>query len=195
MTSEGLKQRFQTVRRLFFPQWDRAGQWRVRQVNDLDGAQGRCCPEDRTIRITHLPMGEEGVTLLIHEIGHAVASGGHGKQWQARLERAAAVADRLGRTELAGLLRKEIAAYNDPLAKVTAAGVYGEISDAVVQNPGATFWQVIDCVRRDYGCSRKEFLQHFRRAKHIFDREKREAEEQAKARAQFMAARVEAVQR
>ena len=55
----------------------------------------------------------------------------------------------MGRTEVARLLREEIAGYNDPLARVTAAGVYGEIADAVVENPGATFWTVIDSVRRD----------------------------------------------
>jgi hypothetical protein len=175
------------VRQQFFPRWDRAGRWRVRQFTDLDGAQGRCCREDRTIRVTPL-QGEEGVALLIHEIAHAVATDGHGRKWQARMEQAAVTADQLGRSELAGLLRKETAGYNDPLAKVTAAGVYGEITDAVVENPGVTFWQVIDCVRRDYGCSRKEFLKHFRRAKVVFDREREDAEEAAKARAAWMAA-------
>jgi hypothetical protein len=40
----------------------------------------------------------------------------------------------------------------------------------------------LDRVRRDYGCPRKEFLKHFRRAKAAFDEEKRDAEEAARAR-------------
>jgi hypothetical protein len=103
------------------------------------------------------------------------------------MEPAAEVAEATGRSELAGLLRTEIAGYNNPLAQVTAAGVYGEITDAVVENPGATFWQVIDWIRRDYGCSRKEFLKYFRRAKVVFDREKRDAEEAARAKAKLLA--------
>lgn len=83
MTGKMLRQSFQSVRQQFFPRWDRAGRWRLRQVTDLDGAQGECCREDHTIRITHLPEGDEGTVLLIHEIGHAVANGGHGRLWWA----------------------------------------------------------------------------------------------------------------
>lgn len=184
----GLKREFQTVRQQFFPRWDRAGRWRIRRVADLNGSLGRCCSEDRTIRITHLPDGEQGTVLLIHEIAHAVAQGGHGTVWQARMERAAMTAQEMGRTELASLLRKEIAGYNDPVAGVTAAGVYNEIADAVVGNPEVTYWQVIDCVRRDYGYSRKEFLRCFRRARAVFDQEKRDEEERAIARARLLAA-------
>ena len=143
-----MKQEFHKVRQQFFPRWDRAGRWRLRQVADLDGSQGECCPEDHTIRITHLPDGDEGTVLLIHEIGHAVANGGHGKLWQARMEQAAVIAEDAGRNELAGLLREEIAGYNDPLARVSAGFVYQEIGDAVADNPDANFVQVIDCLRR-----------------------------------------------
>ena len=77
-----LKQGFQTVRQQFFPRWDRASRVRIRQVADLDGAHGRVYSETRTIRITHLPEGDEGTLLLIHEIAHAVGNSGHGKhEW------------------------------------------------------------------------------------------------------------------
>lgn len=155
-------------------------------MTDLDGAQGECCREDHTIRITHFPEGDEGTVLLIHEIGHAVANGGHGKNWQAQMEQAAVIAEDAGRKKLAGLLRKEIAGYNDPVARVSAGLVYQEIGDAVVEVPDATFCQVIDCLRRNYGFSRKEFLNRFRRARTVFDREKRNKEERAKAKAAWM---------
>lgn len=194
MNKHWLNHAFQAVRQQFFSRWDRAGRWRLRQVRDLDGAQGKCCRGDRTIRITHLPKGDEGTVLLIHEIAHAVANGGHGTRWQVRLEEAAAIAEATGRMELAVLLRKEITGYNDPMARVSAGMLYQEIGDAVAGTPEATFVQVIDYLRRDYGLSRKEFLNRFRRARMFFDREKRDEEEQARTRAKFMAAREEAAQ-
>ncbi len=53
----------------------------------------------------------------------------------------------------------------------------------MAETPGITFFQVVDCLRRDYGFSRKEFLGCFRRARKVFDQEKRDEEERAKARA------------
>lgn len=185
MANKALEQEFYKVRQQFFPRWDRAGCWRLRQVRDLDGAQGECSREDHIIRITHLPEGDEGTVLLIQEIGHAVANGGHGTNWQAQMEQAAVIAKGAGRKELAGLLRKEIAGFNDPLAQVSARLVYQEIADAVTEVPDVTFLQVIDCLRRDYGYSRKEFLDRFRRARAVFDREKREEKKRAVARAAF----------
>ena len=67
-----------------------------------------------------------------------------GKKWQARMEKAAITAEQAGRTELATLLRKELVGYRDPVARVTAGLVYGEICDVVVENPELTFYQVID---------------------------------------------------
>ncbi len=58
-------------------------------------------------------------------------------------------------------------------------GGYQEIGDAVTETPDATFLQVIDFLRRDYGYSRKEFLDRFRRARAVFDREKRDGKERA----------------
>ena len=187
MTKRRLQHEFQAVRQQFFPRWDRAGRWRIRQVSDLNGANVRVYPETRTIRITHLPDGDEGTLLLIHEIAHAASNWGHGKKWQCRMERAAVAAEGMGRTELAGLLRKEIAGYRDPVARVTAGLVYQEISDAVVEAPDLTFLQVVDCLRRDYGLSRKEFLDRFRRARAVFDRERRDEAERARVKAKLMA--------
>ena len=126
--------------------------------------------------------------MLIHEIAHAVGNWGHGKRWQARMEQAAVTAEEMGRTELAGLLRKEIAGYRDPAIRVTAKLAYQEIADAAAEAPNVTFFQVIDCLRRDYGMSRKEFLSRFRRARTVFDREKRAEEERARVKAKWMAA-------
>jgi hypothetical protein len=58
----------------------------------------------------------------------------------------------------------------------------------VAGNPGATFRQAIDGVRRDYGCSRKEFLRRFRRARAVFDQEKQDMAEHAKAKRNSLSA-------
>ncbi len=165
-----LKQEFQAIRQRFFPRWDRAGRWRIRHVRDLDGARGRCCP-DRTIRIT-FRGGVRGTALMIHEIAHAVTGDGHGRRWQARMEQAAVTAADAGQADLAGLLRADIAGYNDPLARVSARLVYQEIADAA--SPDVTFSEVIEFVRRGYGLPRRQFLKRFPRARKVFDEAKRD---------------------
>ena len=56
--------------------------------------------------------------------------------------------------------------------------------------PGMGFFlQGASGVNRDYGFSRKEFLGRFRRARVVFDQEKRDEEETARGRAKWMAAR------
>jgi hypothetical protein len=71
------------------------------------------------------------------------------------------------------------------LAEFSRACDYQEIGNAVAEAPDATFLQVIDCLRRDYGYSRKEFLNRFRRVLTVFDREKRNEEKRAKTRTAF----------
>jgi len=56
-------------------------------------------------------------------------------------------------------------------------------------NPKVTFWQAVDSIRRDLGMSRKGFVKRFPRVLAVFDREKRDLAERAKARAEMAAAR------
>jgi hypothetical protein len=170
------------VRASFFPRWDRARRWRVAFVHDLDGAMGRCCPESRTIKLTHLPEGEAGVALLIHEIGHAATHQGHGKKWLARMKKAASIAEATGRHELAGHLQEMVDQYCAPTSTVTAADVYWGIEGVVRDYEQAQFTQVVDCVRRDYGLSRRDFLRRYRRARQVFDRAKKEVAESRRAK-------------
>ena len=111
-----LSQAFQVVREQFFPKWDRAKRWRVRQVDYLDESQGKCCRDRKEIQILNFPDGEERNLLLIHEIAHAFDLG-HEERWQARIKSALDTAEQLGRTELAGLLREELAQYRIPRAE------------------------------------------------------------------------------
>ena len=164
----------------------RARSWRVVQARDLDGAQGRCDPDTNTISILSGLSGDNLTALLIHEICHAVTHGYHGQRWQQRMQRAAQDADDRGMTAIADLLRKEIAGYQDGFW-VTATEVYNQISDAVSENSKATFVQVVDFLRRQYGLSRPQFLKRFHRARTVFAEAKREAKETAKIKARWLA--------
>ena len=40
------------IRTTFFPGWDKGRRWQVVQVDDLDGAQGRCERKTKTISVS-----------------------------------------------------------------------------------------------------------------------------------------------
>lgn len=171
-----LQQHIADLRTSFFPRWDRARCWRIRQVDDLDGAEGSCDRRSKTIRLV-VPPGDDLLdAVLIHEISHAAASPDHGKRWQARMEQAAQTADAMGRAGLAKLLREEIQGYQAALP-VTPSEVYAEIKSAVGDSPARRFSEVLDSVRREYGLSRRDFLRRFRRARQAFDDAKQAEEE------------------
>jgi len=175
------------VRRHFFPRWDRKGRWKVVQANDLDGAQGRCDNESKTVKIRRGISGDDVTAILIHEICHAVGELGHGKRWRRRMEQAARTADALAMAAVAERLREEIKGYEEGLF-MSASDIYREISDAIWQYPKVTFVQVLDFVRRDYGLSRAQFMKRFRRSKRVFTEAKREAEETAAIKAKVFGA-------
>ncbi len=172
-----LRQEFDRVRREFFPRWDTKREWRVRTVSDPCYSDGRCRDDTKTIevnsgrRATRADGGRMSLTaLLIHEIAHAVTPLGHGKRWQARMLSAAERAERLGRKDLADELRADVQQVQGPDTYfATASGTYNRIQDAVCDAPAATFNNIIDFVRSDFGLSRKEFLKRFPRARRVFD--------------------------
>ena len=173
---------FQRVRRTFFPRWDRQKLWRVKTVRDLDGAQGKCDQRTKTIKILGGITGLNLTVLLIHEIAHAVANVYHEEAWQARMRVAADKADHLGKTDLALLLRKQVADYADSDHRMDAATVYNQIYDLLWENSRTTFHQAMDFVRRDGGLTRSDFLRRYRRARAVFDKAKADAKAHARAR-------------
>jgi len=60
MKSDALREEWELIRRQFFPRWDRERRWQIKVVSDLDGAMGRCCPEERTIYLACIPQGVKG---------------------------------------------------------------------------------------------------------------------------------------
>jgi hypothetical protein len=116
--------------------------------------------------------------FLIHEIAHEVAPGNHAKLWMTRMEKAAQHAEAIGRPGLAGRIRDEIAGYREGEGvRETAATMYGHIEDAADEIPNATFWRVVDYVRREYAIlSRRDFLKKYPRTRKVFDKACREKE-------------------
>jgi hypothetical protein len=176
---------FETVRNIFFPRWDRKRLWQVEVVGDLDGSQGKCLTDTKTIKILDGVTGLDLTALLIHEIAHAVVNVYHGKKWQTKMMEVAHEAEHIGKHYLAEVLRKQVADYADPDNEMTAAMVYQELEDAVWHRPEVEFEHVVDWLRRDGGMSRAEFLRRYRRARAIFDVAKVDAEERAIARARM----------
>jgi len=80
MENRGFDSSSEQVRKLFFPRWDRARRWRFLQVEDLNGAMGRCIRTTKTIMGISGISGNRLMSLLIHETAHAVTEDGHGKR-------------------------------------------------------------------------------------------------------------------
>jgi hypothetical protein len=173
---------FEHIRQTFFPRWDRNKDWSVVLVDDLDGAQGRCEPGVKQIQLATYWEGDELTALIIHEIAHAAAGVDHGKRWLARMEKAAADAEKMGMGNLAAAIREQIDSYSDGF-RVTAAMIYGELEDAVICQPQMSFDQAMDFVRRDCGLSREQFLKRFRRSRAVYDETRQYVEERARCRA------------
>lgn len=116
---------------------------------------------------------DERDKLLVHEICHAVAHGGHGKVWMKRMEKAAKRADELGRQRLAQLLWEEIVNYQQSAEGLEQ--VYDTIRDWLVSEPDLTLTQLKRSLANQYGLLLSEVSKTFRRLEKVFRDAKREA--------------------
>jgi len=160
---------FDYVRKTYFPRWDRKKAWKLQVLEDVDGAEGRCISDSKTIKIRYTTESRLR-PLLIHEIAHAAASVGHDKKWQARMDKAAKKAETVGEIELSLEIRKEIESCKDPEnPRPTAAIIYQQIEDTVRDSAAALpFDPVMDYVRRLYGMCRPDFLKRYKRCHRVF---------------------------
>jgi len=117
-TQQKLLRLFQFAREQFFPRWDLTQEWKIiaRQQEDT----GYCSSKEKRIYID--PNGVNGMpddgllALIIHEICHDVAKGGHTERWVKCMEKAAKKAECLEKPQLAILIRSS--AYADiPMGK------------------------------------------------------------------------------
>jgi hypothetical protein len=184
MTNRTIEQVFEAIRRDYFPQWDRAKQWRVqhgsrREWTDSNGdircsgEQGYCDLEAKTIYVG-VPRGQWRF-VLIHEICHAVASRSHCARFITRLEKAAAKARRLGHLSLAQDLDDEVQSYEDG-SEVDSSQVYALVEDALVANPRLSFHHLLEYVSCELGAySPEELESKYPRLRAIYDRRLKEA--------------------
>jgi hypothetical protein len=176
--THNVRRQFDDVKRLFFPRWDREGHWRVTTKTRRSAAShGICDLKRRVIEISARPTdADEMDRLLIHEICHAVAvRPGHGKEWQARMEKAAQKAEKLGRSCLAQLLREEIAGYQNQSSTAELKDAYDSIVDWVWEMPGLTLEQVKNRLADKYGLLDSEVRTVFPRTEKLFRKAKNEA--------------------
>lgn len=178
MSLKDYEREFDYVRQTYFPRWDRKKEWKLQVLEDVDGAEGQCRYESKTIKIRYTVESRLRL-LFIHEIAHAAASVGHDKKWQARMEKAAQKAETIGEFELSGEIRKEIEGYEDPEnLRPTAAIIYQQIEDTVRDSStGLPFEAVMDHIRRHYGMSRPDFLTKYKRVQRAFDSATKEREQ------------------
>jgi hypothetical protein len=163
---------FKTVRRLYFPRWDKAGRWRFRSFPKNDTRDGLCDPGTRTIYVR--PNVPQRIGTIIHEICHAIAvHANHGNPWQKRMLRAAAHATRLGQNEIAEFLQSEVKRFGSEM--LTARAVFGEIKDVVEFSPGKpTFHQVIHVVSENLNIRQNTLLRLYRRCRAVYEQAARE---------------------
>lgn len=168
-----LRHHFQEIKSQYFPRWDCQNLWRI-STRSRRKVEGCCEPERRVIEIAvQYADPDKRDRLLIHEICHAVADGGHGKKWQDRMERAASRADELGRDRLAKLLREEIEGARESWKPVDEA--YGIVQEWLTCNPDLTLAQVRRALAQEYGLLASEVGKKLRRFKKVFMEAKQEA--------------------
>ena len=186
MRRKGLGLSWDKVRQDFFPRWDRPGKWRLSLRKPIGRAMGQCCAETKTIRIGVWSSDpDERDLLLIHEICHAVAGGGHGLRWQRRMLRAAHRAGSLGRQALAALLAGEVEQYQqDGLSHYQQ--VYNQVEEAARSSPSVTYSALRRYLAGEYAVPVSEFDQQYRRAKRVFAEARQEQRRRSKLRAAMM---------
>ena len=183
------KTEWEMVRKEFFPRWDSAGEWKLRKFADLNGGQGICLSNRKTIKILKSYAGEDLLFLLIHEICHAVTHEGHGNKWFARMTAAAKRARAIGMKALASRLLEEVKEYRSNSPVVTAGFVYERVVDVVRDCKEISFKGLVVGVGREFGFSRRAFLSKYRRLRSVYDKALAEKQQRARERQKWLARR------
>jgi hypothetical protein len=176
------KHLFKQIKREFFPNWDRMNQWKIRRGSRSkwkSGGQqffthesGFCDREKKTIFVSDSMDNE---LVIIHEICHAVASGGHGVVWQERFRKAATRAAALGKAELSSQILYEIGKYHEELKYLqgAATAVYGQIENGLLDSPTATFDDILNWICCENGSTPEETLKFAKKAREVYERAKK----------------------
>ena len=178
-----LQRHWRAVLAVYFPRWKAGRSWRCTSRTRRT-AHGHCDCERRLVEIGVTSEDDDALDLfLIHEVAHAVASLGHGVTWRRRIACAAATARKVGRARLAELLDEEIANYRDRGEPVSVA--YGEVENALHDNPDLTLAQIRRWLAGLYGLRLDEVGKVFRRLRRVYKEARTEALENRKVRQRF----------
>ena len=178
---ERLNSLFNEVRECFFPRWEVKRQWRV-VIKDFEVTRlgGFCKSETKTIEISPTIIKNLRL-LLIHEICHAVASPSHGKIWGSRFLKAANKAKELGQLTLAREIEKEVEGYRQS-PPVTAHYVRCVVADAVMDQPDASFEEIIQWAAENVLLAPDELVRRYPSVKKAFSETKKFMAEEKEAR-------------
>lgn len=155
---------YQDIRWTYFPKWDKGCEWKLELAEDLNGSQGFCDTQKKTIYTLYTNN-----LVIIHEICHAVTKQGHNKRWTTRMELAAKYAEKDGDSEIAAEIRDQLEAYAMS-PKITAKMVYQEIQDiAYMSSSDISYDDTIEFVRRNYGMSERDFLKKYKKTRQAYD--------------------------
>src|SRR5207244_5122216 len=127
----------------YFPRWQGMNTWVLKEgprgswrgastILRTTTEQGYCDHDSKTIYVSAPP--EERKATIIHEICHAVTTGGHNKQWRGRLFRAGQRARELAETALATYLEEEANEYAEWPSR-GGTSLYGPLEALMSDSP------------------------------------------------------------
>ncbi len=159
----------------FFPRWDLPGRWSVtsERAEGYETDVNMCDWEKKKIHICSNVSGDDLRSLLIHEITNAVVKNSvlHKDLWQRRMLKAAARARQIGEQRLARMIEEDVDGYKSPTI-VDGALIYGTIGDFLIDNPGATFDEVVSRICQEYPMRKAEFHKRYKKAQKIYEKER-----------------------
>lgn len=168
-----LSQRFQRIKREFFPRWDKNNQWRIRQDKRYKRpGYAECQAERKTIKVNlykldnlNRNISEDDVDqLIIHEICHAVVNQYHGPNFYKRIKEVRLHAESIGRRSLAELILKdEDRSRNRLIGKNLHASICEQIYDwtsqTTTEGKDISYGDMMRIVAEDFFFNLKEFQQ------------------------------------
>ncbi len=162
--------RFQYVRKHFFPRWDLKKEWKVRYIPNASFA-GRCNEKTKEILVNRFDNEDDLDLLLIHEICH-VRCPSHDSGWQNKFFLMSQRAKDIGRDELSNLILRELHIVKES-PPVTAESIYRLIEQCVHDVPSISYNDAVNHVAREHGYTSSALKHKYKRTKDAFKRANR----------------------
>lgn len=169
-SQEKLKDAFDYVRKIFFPQWRRGVEWTVKVDANL-AYYGRCDDGSKTILVQAVPENDDKLHLiLIHEICHAITGEPHTKKWRNRLRQAGDTAKEIGRQQLANMIYREVerSSQNEKPPRLNERLIYSTIEDVILVDSDLSFEATIETVAQLWGIAPEDVTQ-FKDCKRVYE--------------------------